>query len=292
MNVRSESRFVVRVGGISLICHVRGRGPLCVAHPAGPGMHWEYLRMPLVERDHTMLYLEPVGTGESDSLPGEATYALTTYVDHLDAVVQAFAGEPVFVLGHGHGGFVAQSYALRRPENTAGLILYSTGPVADAPMLEQARWNLHRDTVQDLHDADAASRRLREVLPAHFAHYEQREAEFRQVVERVRCWPRPASDFRSFDLRADLVSLCLPTMIIAGAHDVVFGPDSAAMLRARMPSAGVAVFEYSGRFAHLEEAERFAHVLMEFTRRVSSGGQQRQARRHSPAAIVSDVPYW
>ncbi|WP_436531836.1 alpha/beta fold hydrolase [Actinoplanes sp. HUAS TT8] len=273
----------VRIGDLPLVCHVRGRGPRCVAHPAGPGMHWEYLRMPLAERDHTMIYVEPAGTGDSGSLPADARYDLDTYVKHLDAVVAAFADEPVFVLGHGHGGFVAQSYALTRPRALAGLILYATGAVADAPMLAQARWNLHRDTDGDAGDVEAASRRLREVLPSHFAHYERRRPEFAPLVDAVRCWPRPAADFAAFDLRERIPSISVPTMILAGAHDFVFGPSSAAALRAAMPSAGVALFENSGRFAHVEEAERFASVLMEFTRRVAHGG----GPRHGPGPSVA-----
>lgn len=266
MSSRSESRQVVRAGGVSLVCHVRGRGPRCVAHPAGPGMHWEYLRMPLAERDHTMIYVEPAGTGDSGELPA---YDLDTYVEHLGAVVRAFAAEPVFVLGHGHGGFITQSYLAGRPAEVAGLILYSTGPVADAQMLAQARWNLHRDTVEDVHDEASATRRLRAVLPSHFADYQRREAEFAPVVAGVRCWPRPASDFAAVDLRGRLASIEAPTLILAGARDVVFGPDAAAVLRAGLPDARVAIFEDSGRFAHLEEAQRFAHLLKEFTNRVA-----------------------
>ncbi|SFF30342.1 proline iminopeptidase [Actinoplanes philippinensis] len=262
---RTESRHVVRVGDLSLVCHVRGRGPRCVAHPAGPGMHWEYLRMPLAERDHTMIYVEPAGTGASGSLPDGAAYDLDTYVSHLDAVVRAFADEPVFVLGHGHGGFITQSYVAGLPDGVAGLILYATGPVADAQMLAQARWNLHRDADEDVHDEESATRRLRGVLPSHFAHYREREAEFAPVVAAVRCWPRPASDFAAVDLRGRLASITVPTLILAGARDVVFGPEAAAALRAGVPGARVAIFEDSGRFAHLEEPQRFAHLLREFT---------------------------
>ncbi|WP_157751546.1 alpha/beta fold hydrolase [Actinoplanes derwentensis] len=309
MNPRSESRRVVRTGDLSLVCHVRGRGPRCVAHPAGPGMHWSYLRMPLAERDHTMIYVEPAGTGDSSALPRGVRYDLATYVRHLDAVVRAFDDEPVFVLGHGHGGFIAQSYALTDPDGLAGLVLYSTGPAADAQMLAQARWNLHRDTLDNPtgaaehgangdysgdtgaansgtgtsaadtgeYDVDAATRRLREILPSHFAHWEHRRIEFAPMVAQVRCWPRPAADFAAFDLRRELSSITVPTLILAGAHDFVFGPPAAATLRAAMPEASVAIFENSGRFAHVEETERFVHVLAEFT----SGSRQRQL--HGPA---------
>ncbi|MCO1577534.1 hypothetical protein M8C13_17385 [Crossiella sp. SN42] len=42
---------------------------VCLVHSGGPGIHWEYLRMPEPERHLTMVYLEPVGTGQSGRLP-------------------------------------------------------------------------------------------------------------------------------------------------------------------------------------------------------------------------------
>jgi pimeloyl-ACP methyl ester carboxylesterase len=35
----------------------------------------------------------------------------------------------VHVLGHSHGGFVAQQYALDHPDRIAGLVLYDTSPM-------------------------------------------------------------------------------------------------------------------------------------------------------------------
>ncbi|MDG4759125.1 alpha/beta hydrolase [Micromonospora sp. WMMD710] len=267
MSRTPEGRHTVRAGEVSLVCHIRGHGPLCVVHPGGPGMHWEYLRMPLVERDHTVIYLEPAGTGGSSGLSGDHRYDIATYVEHLDAVAGFFAEGPIVVLGHGHGGFVAQSYALRRPDKTAGLILYATAPAA------LARRTLGSFAVESAlrQDMPSATQRLREIVPAHFAHYSRREVEFVGMRGMLRCWPRPAVEFDEvFDVRDELHLITVPTMVIAGAHDVSFGPECAAILQAGIPDAGLRVFENSGHFAHLEEAERFAHVVREFTRRAST----------------------
>ena len=66
------------VDGIRQVYHVAGRGPVCVAHSGGPGIHWAYLRSPELEERFTMVYLEPVGTGESGRLqPPPTTIAWT-----------------------------------------------------------------------------------------------------------------------------------------------------------------------------------------------------------------------
>ncbi|MFE9191976.1 alpha/beta fold hydrolase [Micromonospora sp. NPDC007208] len=87
----------------------------------------------------------------------------------------------------------------------------------------------------------------------------------------LRCWPRPAVEFDEvFDVRDRLSLIAVPPMIIAGAHDVSSGPECASILRSGIPDAALAVFENSGHVAHLEEAERFAHIMREFTRRAST----------------------
>jgi hypothetical protein len=49
--------------------HVHGNGPVCVAHSGGPGIFWEYMRMPALEKHLTMVYVEPIGTAEDSRLP-------------------------------------------------------------------------------------------------------------------------------------------------------------------------------------------------------------------------------
>jgi proline iminopeptidase len=109
--------------------HVAGAGPVCLVHPGGPGIGWEYLRMPELERSMTMVYLESVGTGVSGRLSDPRDYNPSTYTHFLHAVIEHLALPQIMVLGHSHGGFVAQRYALDHPDRVASLILYDTSPV-------------------------------------------------------------------------------------------------------------------------------------------------------------------
>ncbi|MEU7587789.1 alpha/beta hydrolase [Micromonospora sp. NPDC049230] len=307
MNTGSEKTHTIRVGDLSLICHIRGRGPLCFVHPGGPGLSGDYLRMPLLERRLTMVYLEPVGTGDSSRLPAGATYDLETYADHLDAVIADLSDVPALVLGHGHGGFVAQSLALRHPDRTAGLILYATAPVADAHTRAAAREKLRRYALAhaDRTDAEAmiaafdrpagrwvheSTARLWQILPAYFADYWRRRTEFAHLLGALPCWPRSTTDF---DFRGALPSISAPTIVVAGVHDFAFGPEPAEMLRSAIPDAVLAEFSDSGHFAHLEEAERFSHVVLEFALRVS-GGVPGRPRRADEMALTGrhDARWW
>ena len=77
---------------------------------------------------HTVITYDARGHGESDPAPAGEGYGYPWLVGDLERVVAAQVGEGRFVLGgHSMGAHTAVSYALRRPERLAGLIV--VGPV-------------------------------------------------------------------------------------------------------------------------------------------------------------------
>ncbi|MFH9967765.1 alpha/beta fold hydrolase, partial [Streptomyces mirabilis] len=142
----------VEIDGVVQRYHVHGTGPVCVAHSGGPGIVWEYLRMPSLERHLTIVYPEPIGTGASGHLPSHPHgYTRPRYSRFLRALVEHLGAPEVFLLGHSHGGFVAQYHALHHPERIAGVILYESAPLtgpehgAEAMRLVQSFAALHAD---------------------------------------------------------------------------------------------------------------------------------------------------
>src|SRR5689334_6146214 len=125
MRALRRGGHVVDVCGMALRYHVRGSGgPVCVVLPGGPGLSWEYMRMPALEEGLTVVYVEPLGSGGSGRLPTHPYgYDRALHARALDRLLDHLGRPAVHLLGHGHGGRVAQYYALRRPERLAGLIL-------------------------------------------------------------------------------------------------------------------------------------------------------------------------
>ena len=221
--------------------HVAGRGPVMVAHSGGPGVEYSYLRSERLEEHFTMVYLEPIGTGGSGPLPPRATY-VDTYVDFLHATVEHLGESRVHVLGHSHGGFVAQRFALRYPERTAGLALYSTSPTTDAEFwaAEQAAADAYVRRHADIPEvagvvaalggfdaartADEKSAVLRAALPVYFADFWGRRAEFKGLRQQIRSW---VTDFDSttIDYRPDLPAITAPTVVVTGRHDSSAAPS-------------------------------------------------------------------
>ncbi|WP_055489081.1 hypothetical protein [Streptomyces sp. TP-A0356] len=83
----AEGVHTLGVGGTVVRYHVHGTGPVCVAHLGGPGIAWEYLRAPALERFLTMVYVEPAGTGGSGRLANHPHgYTRARYSRHLSGL--------------------------------------------------------------------------------------------------------------------------------------------------------------------------------------------------------------
>jgi proline iminopeptidase len=289
----SPGTHTVEVNGVAQRYHVHGTGPVCLAHPGGPGISWEYLRMPLVEAHLTMVYVEPIGTGDSGRLESHPHgYTRDRYADGLDAILSHLGNPKVYLLGHSHGGFVAQHYALRRPERLAGVILYESAPVTGAEHFAEALRNVEAFALEyagnpDLPNVLAAFQALgaissddqmvaavRGLLPAYFADYWAREAEFAAFRESVSGTHISGLDENLvpdvIDDRELLGALTVPTLVIAGRHDFICGVRWSEELAARIPGSELVILERSGHFGHLEEPANFAQAVTDFAKSTSS----------------------
>ena len=271
----------IDVDGVRQRYHVAGTGPVCLAHSGGPGIGWEYLRMPGLERHLTMVYVEPVGTGESGRLADPSAYNVGAYARFVDALVGHLGVPRVAVLGHSHGGFVGQRYALDHPDRVSHLVLYSTSPMTGPAFTAEFRGNAenfaerHRGRPEAVEivkavtsgahvgDPDDPSAHLRFVTPLYFADYWGREAEFAPLRAMVTKWPGvPYTE--AFDLTEELRELPVPALIITGDHDFICGPRWARMLHELLPVSQLNILPASGHFAHFEQDQEFIALVTKF----------------------------
>ncbi|WP_433566137.1 alpha/beta fold hydrolase [Nocardia sp. CA-151230] len=273
--------------GISQRYHVYGSGPVCIAHPGGPGIFWEYLRMPALEEHLTMVYVEALGTGESGRLPTHPHgYTRERYSLALQRLIERLNVPEVYLLGHSHGAFVAAYHAIHRPARLAGVVLYEGAPVTGPEHGAEAGHRLqefaaaHADR-PELHEVLAAFGAMqaissdeqtlavaRGILPSYFADYwgdEQRWAAFRKGL-RANYISGLAADLTPdlVDDREELPNLTIPALVIVGRHDVICGPRWGQELHELIPNSRLVVLEHSGHMGHLEEPRRFAHAVRDF----------------------------
>ncbi|MFJ1598278.1 alpha/beta fold hydrolase [Streptomyces sp. NPDC088261] len=277
----------VEIDGVVQRYHVHGTGPVCVAHSGGPGIAWEYLRMPELERHLTIVYPEPVGTGASGRLPSHPDgYTRRLYSRFLGELIEHLGVPEVHLLGHSHGGFVVQYHALHHPERVAGVILYEsaplTGPEHGAEAMRLVELFAARNTgraglpevlaafqaIPTISDDARMTSVVRGLLPAYFADYWGREEEFAPLRASVRGSHISGLDENGvpdvIDDRAALGSLTVPALVVVGRHDVICGVRWAEELHRLIPGSELLILEDSGHFGHLEEPAAFARAVTRF----------------------------
>ncbi|BBH69115.1 alpha/beta hydrolase [Actinoplanes sp. OR16] len=277
--------FVVKevvVDGVAQRYHVFGQGAaVLVALPGGPGVDWEYLRMPDVERQMTVVYVEPIGTGASGRLPTHPEgYTREVYARFLDAVLDDLGNEKVHLLGHSHGGFVAQFYAARNPSRIAGLVLYDSSPVTGPEQGEESMRRVGEfvarnagnpeipdvlaalQSVGSITGDEELTAALRGLFPAYLAHYWERSAEFAPMRAGLRVWY--IADTGMIQDRSLLAGVTVPTLVIAGHYDVICGERWAREIHALVPGSRLTILPGSGHMGHLEEPAAFSAAVIDF----------------------------
>src|SRR5438105_1472205 len=104
-----------------------GSGPTLVCHPGGPGFSSRYFGdfASLGDR-FALAMLNPRGTEGSDRPIDSRAYTTDAYVGDLEEFRAHLGLERMLLLGHSHGGVVAQAYAARYPERVERLVLAIT----------------------------------------------------------------------------------------------------------------------------------------------------------------------
>lgn len=283
----STGTHTFELDGVLQRYHVHGTGPVCIAHSGGPGVFWEYLRMPEVERHLTVVYPEPIGTGGSGRLASHPHgYTRERYSRFLEALTDHLGVPEVYLLGHSHGGFVVQYHALRRAARVAGVVLYDSAPVtgpehgAEAMRMVGQFAERHADHpglpevlsafqgVSAISDDAGMTAVLRGLLPAYFADYWGREEEFASLLASVAGTHISGLDEDLspdvVDDRGDLGALGVPALVVVGRHDVICGVRWAEELHGLIPQSELLILENSGHFGHIEEPGLFSEAVVGF----------------------------
>ncbi|MFF5553205.1 alpha/beta fold hydrolase [Streptomyces olivaceoviridis] len=292
----SPGTHTYELAGVVQRYHVHGTGPVCVAHSGGPGIFWEYLRMPALEEHLTMVYVEPVGTAEDSRLPSHPHgYTRERYSSFLEALINRLGVPEVHLLGHSHGAFVAAYHALHRPGQLAGVVLYEGAPVtgpehgAEAARMVEAFVAKHAghpglpdvlaafEAMSGMSSDEDTVAVARGVLPSYFADYWGDEEKFAPFRDAVRATYISGLDESLtpdvVDDRAALKELTVPALVVVGRHDVICGLRWGLELDDLIPDSRLLVLENSGHMGHIEEPERFADAIRDFVRETAPRGE-------------------
>lgn len=263
-----------------------GHGPVLVCHPGGPGFSSTYFSdlAGLWER-FTIVMVNPRGTGGSDRPVDPRAYQIDDYVADLEELRQHLGLERMLLLGHSHGGVIAQAYAATHPGRVRRLILASTlarfGPEMEAamragmdrrsnqPWYPDALAALEAEQAGNFSSDQELGDLLFKELPLYFAHYGVVEAGYLDTLrsetvnaDTLRLFNTEI--FESFDLRDRLPSITAPTLVITGDDDFICGPICAAEISARIQGAHQVIVGDSGHMIFVEQPQVFHDEVADF----------------------------
>jgi pimeloyl-ACP methyl ester carboxylesterase len=263
-----------------------GSGPVLVCHPGGPGFSSSYFAdlAGLWER-FTLVMLNPRGTGGSDRPLVPHAYQIADYVADLEQLRQHLGLERMLLLGHSHGGVVAQAYAAAHPDHIHRLVLASSlarfGPEQEAAMRagieKRSGQSWYPDAVAALDeeqdgkfttDQELAKLFFRE-FPLYLARYGEAEAGYADSLrsdtinaDTLLLFNREI--FNTFDLRDRLPKITAPTLVITGEDDFICGPLCAAEISAAIPGARQVIVGDSGHYTFIEQPQAFHDEVADF----------------------------
>jgi 3-oxoadipate enol-lactonase len=189
------------------------------------------------------------------------------------ALIDQVGAGPVVLVGHSMGGMVAQEVAALAPDRLAGLVLASTSPAFGKP---GGDWQ--RDFLQSRFaplDAGLGMAGLAaQLVPAMVAPgvavgfsagtappvLAAAQAMMAGVPEAT--YRRAVAALVSFDRRANLPHIAVPTRVITGEHDRTAPPEVSRRMAERIPGAVCTVVPAAGHLLNLEQPQAFNTALL------------------------------
>jgi proline iminopeptidase len=265
------------VNGTTLYYTEAGAGPPCLMLHGGLGFDHTYLLRSFgpLETSLRMLFFDMRGNGRSGRPPLESL-TMEQLADDASALLDHLGVESAIVFGHSYGGFVAQELALRHPGRVRALILAGTTPgqlgATEDPSDEQGE--PPPPELQALMAAQPATdEEFAAMMPDVLRFYLHRLQPAAVVPHMADTIYSAAAMSRSMQVLGGwssvdrLGQVSAPTLIMAGAHDVITSPPQANRIAKRIPGAEVRMFDESGHFPWFEEPEAFFASMRDWLRR-------------------------
>lgn len=241
--------FVLRVRGVELACEEHGGGEraLLLLHGyTGSRRDFAHVAPALARQGRRVVVLEQRGHGGSTWLRDERAYSLDALADDLRAALDALELGRVDLIAHSMGGQVALRVALDAPDLVRSLVLVATWGGGLEIWPRPALRTRVLDAIPLLRRASDALRGRTPPAPP-------------EGIDPA-AWRALPRTMRDGDLRARLVTLGIPTLVIAGSADAVFVPHACSLARV-IPGATLAVIEHAGHQVMSERPIAFVETV-------------------------------
>lgn len=171
------------------------------------------------------------------------------------------------LVGHSMGGMLAQEFVATWPERVARLVLYGTTPAFGGrdPSFAEAFLQARLGPLQSGRSmAEAAPEMLADMFEADTdpAVVQRAVAALAAVPEAV--YRETVRCLTTFDRRADVSRIAVPTLLIAADRDRAAPPKTMQRMAEAIQGGRLIVLAGAGHMAHLEQPASFKAALLPF----------------------------
>jgi len=293
-NVNStQGEHTVHVDGLDLWYRVRGKGPVLVVQPPGWGIGVEVYEQTFspLERDFTLVYFDPRGSGKSQAPANATDLNVGCFVEDLEALRVHLGLDSFALLGHSHGGLIALNYAITYQRYLSHLLPVEAQLVGDLKHgrdVQNEEQRIFSELVKDASFAEAMkffqaagsfgalfqlksdsefSTFLARIMPLYLKnsdHAPNLQEYVRTHKLSLTALIETASSDERFPVADRLETIKVPTLILNGRYDIFCTAARASIVQERIPGSKLAVFENSGHFPWVEEPDVFFATVTSF----------------------------
>lgn len=193
------------------------------------------------------------GHGESEAPAG--VYSMNTFADDLNALLEERQCGPVVLVGHSMGGYISFAFYRRYPQKVRGLVLFCTRAGADSEEGRAGRENLAQRAEREGATAVAEQMLPKMLAATTTATRPDLVAHVRQIMLATSI-NGLAGSLRGMAARPSSVDLlpkiAVPTLVIAGAGDLIIPNQEAEAMAQTIPNAQLQLIANAGHLASLE----------------------------------------
>lgn len=283
--------MLAQIRGTTLYFDVDGAGlvpdgpvmrerPVAMVVHGGPGGDHTGFKPGMTPLTNAMqlVYFDHRGQGRSGR-GDPARYTLDENVADMEALRLHLGLGPVVSIGTSYGGMVAMAHAARHPGAVSKLILIVTAahhgfmPRAEAFIHDHGTAEQQRACERLWAGTFETPEQMAEYYAVMGPLYSRRYDPDAAAATRARAIyaPEPLNRafgpggvLRSFDLRAEVASIAVPTLILAGRHDWICPPDFSEELHRIIPGSQLRIFENSSHTIRADEPDALNEAIRAF----------------------------
>lgn len=256
----------------------KGSGePLCITHHYSQFNETGDYFAESFTLTHRVFLINLRDAGRSAKATRENELSMSETIKDLEAIKETLQFSSWHFAGHSTGGMLGLLYAITFPDSLQSLVVvgaaasnYTKTPDCiyhpDHPQFQYMQdiieeLKLPHLTQEERSALSTKRTKLSLYEPEHYKIYFSKPIYKTMAVSRMNAF---AKEYLQFDLKDQLSSIIVNTLIICGKHDVQCPLQYSIEMHESMPNSIFIPFEYSNHYPFLEESNRFASIIKTF----------------------------